>query len=217
MNYSNKKNKLVYPAADRNKEPILNVLKTYLPTYFNLGEPLMCLEVSSGSGQHISHFAPNFPKITFVPSEFETDLLNSISGYAEECITKNIKAPLLIDITKDLGVHEIKKESVDIIYNANMMHISPYECTIGLFENAGKYLKANGIMITYGPYGINGIITPESNVNFDKSLRAQDPRWGIRDLSQLTSLGDKNDLFLDNIVDMPANNKCLIWKKVVKK
>lgn len=95
-----------------------------------------------------------------------------------------------------------------------MMHISPYECTKGLFSNAGLYLKTNGIMITYGPYALDGVITPESNVSFDESLRSQNPQWGLRDIKDLTELAKENHLRLEEIIDMPSNNKCIVWKKV---
>ncbi|XP_076298462.1 methyltransferase-like 26 isoform X1 [Lasioglossum baleicum] len=202
--------KLVYPAADRNKDPILSVLQKYIQH----GPDQIFLEVSSGSGQHVAHFASYFPQITFCPSEYEPKLLHSISAYANEFA--NIKPPLRIDITKNFRNWDngsFKEASIDYIYNANMMHISPYECSIGLFENAGELLKDNGFLITYGPYAVDGKITPESNVNFDKSLKLQDPSWGLRDIKDLKILAEKNGIKLINIVDMPANNKTIIWKK----
>ncbi|XP_076751934.1 methyltransferase-like 26 [Xylocopa sonorina] len=202
--------KLVYPAADRNKGPILSVLQKYI----QYGTPQTFLEISSGSGQHIAHFAPHFPHITFYPSEYDPKLLNSIAAYTNEF--SNVKHPLKIDITTDFhiwGDGIFKEASIDYIYNANMMHISPYECSIGLFNNAGKLLKNNGILFTYGPYAIDGKITPESNVNFDKSLRSQDPNWGLRDINDLIELAKKNGIKIVDIIDMPANNKTIIWKK----
>ncbi|XP_034173225.2 methyltransferase-like 26 [Osmia lignaria lignaria] len=204
--------KLIYPAADRNKEPILSVFRQYIQP----GSDQIFLEIASGSGQHVAHFAPHFPHITFYPSECELRLLESIAIYANGFA--NIKHPLKIDITTDFHTWSngiFKKSSIDYIYNANMMHISPYECSIGLFENAGKLLKDNGFMFTYGPYAMDGKITPESNVNFNKSLKFQDPSWGLRDIKDLTELADKNGIKLINIVDMPANNKTIIWKKII--
>ncbi|XP_037968754.2 UPF0585 protein CG18661 [Plutella xylostella] len=206
--------KLVYPAASRNKEPILQVLKRFL---INDGDeanekPLL-VEIASGSGQHLFHFAPCFPEITFQPTEYDESLLGSITYYAENCPTKNILKPLHVDISNKLSKYGFKENSIDYIYNANMIHISPYECTIGLFENAGIYLKPDALMITYGPYGKDGIITPESNIEFNASLKARDPRWGIRDINDLVQLGEQNNLSLMDTVEMPANNKTLIWKK----
>ncbi|CAK9806507.1 UPF0585 protein CG18661 [Anthophora quadrimaculata] len=202
--------KLVYPAADRNKGPILSVLQKYIQQ----GPQQIFLEIASGSGQHIAHFAPHFPQLLFYPSEYEPRLLESIAAYANEFA--NIKHPLRIDVIKDFhtwGNGIFKEASIDYIYNANMMHISPYECSIGLFNNAGKLLKDNAILFTYGPYAINGNITPASNVNFDKSLRLQDSSWGLRDIKDLKDLAEKNGIKLIDIIDMPANNKTIIWKK----
>ncbi|XP_076645408.1 methyltransferase-like 26 isoform X1 [Halictus rubicundus] len=202
--------KLIYPAADRNKDPILSVLKKYVQH----GPDKIFLEVSSGSGQHVAHFAPHFPQITFYPSEYEPELLDSISAYANEFV--NIKPPLRVDITNNFRNWDngnFKEASIDYIYNANMMHISPYKCSIGLFENAGKLLKDNGLLITYGPYAVDGKITPKSNVNFDKSLKLLDPSLGLRDIKDLKRLAEENGIKLINIVDMPANNKTIIWKK----
>lgn len=202
--------KLVYPAADRNKNPILLILQKYIQS--SPGQ--IFLEISSGTGQHVAHFAPHFPEITFYPSEYDLKLIESITAYANGF--SNIKQPLHIDIKTDFHIWEnniFKEASIDYIYNANLIHISPYECSIGLFSNAGKLLKNNGILFTYGPYAIDGKITPESNINFDKSLRLQDPRWGLRDINDLKELAEKNRLKLINIYDMPANNKTIIWKK----
>ncbi|XP_012276466.1 methyltransferase-like 26 [Orussus abietinus] len=202
--------KLVYPAAERNKDPILSVLRQYIRP----GPDQKFLEISSGSGQHIAHFAPHFPQVTFYPSEYDRQLLGSIASYASEL--NNIEEPLRIDVTKDYqtwGNGVFKEKSFDYIYNANMIHISPFQCTIGLFENSGKLLKSDGILFTYGPYAVDGKITPDSNVKFDKSLRMQDHEWGLRDINDLKKLAKESGLQLLNAVDMPANNKTLIWKK----
>jgi len=202
--------KLVYPAADRNKDPILSVLKRYIQR----GTNQTLLEISSGSGQHVAHFAPHFPHVTFYPSEYEPRLLDSIAAYANEY--SNIKSPIRIDITTDFrqwGNGIFKPNSLEYIYNANMMHISPYPCTIGLFNNAGQLLKPNGLLITYGAYAFDGQITPQSNVNFNETLKSQDPSWGLRDVTDLKKLAEENGIQLIEIVDMPANNKTIIWKK----
>lgn len=176
-------------------------------------ESPLFLEVSSGSGQHLAHFAPYFPGVKFQPSEVDENLFGSITYYANNCPTKNIQKPILLDICNKLSYYGFMENSVDYLYNANMMHISPYECTVGLFENAGTYLKGDALMITYGPYSKDGVITPQSNIDFDASLRARDPSWGLRDIADLIKLGEENGLSLIDTIEMPSNNKTLIWKK----
>lgn len=176
-------------------------------------ESPLFLEVASGSGQHLAYFAPNFPHVKFQPTEVDENLLGSIFYYAQCCSTKNILPPKQVDICVKLSNYGFKDNSIDYIYNANMIHISPYESTIGLFENAGKYLKNDGLMITYGPYSKDGVITPESNVEFHASLKSRNPLWGIRDINDLVKLAEENNLSLIDTVEMPANNKTLVWKK----
>lgn len=205
--------KLIYPAADRNKDPILSVLLRYIQR----GPNQTFLEISSGSGQHIAHFAPHFPQVTFLPSEIEPNCLQSIAAHCHGL--GNVLPPVKIDITTDYqtwpGYGNIFQEkSFDYIYNANLIHISPFKCSEGLFRNAGHLLKSNGILFTYGPYGFDGQIFPESNVRFDHNLKSQNPEWGVRDLNDLKKLASHNGIQLTEIIDMPANNKTLIWKRI---
>ncbi|CAG9581457.1 unnamed protein product [Danaus chrysippus] len=207
--------KLISPSATRNQEPILQVLKRFLICDIDQVEdesPLF-LEISSGTGQHLAYFAPHFPGVKFQPSEYDVKVMKSISYYANNCPTKNIFQPLLIDIQNKLSNYGFEEDSIDYMFNANMIHISPFECTIGLFENAGTYLKPEALMITYGPYSKDGVLSPESNVAFNASLKARNPLWGIRDINDLIKLGNENNLSLIDTVEMPANNMTLIWKK----
>ncbi|XP_059050888.1 UPF0585 protein CG18661 [Achroia grisella] len=215
LNESIKGEKLIYPAATRNKEPILQVLKRFINCDTDKVEDLspLFLEIASGSGQHLFHFAPHFPGVKFQPSEIEENLFGSITYYAKTCPTKNMLNPILLDIRQKLNYYGIEHNSIDYMYSANMIHISPYECTIGLFENAGQYLKSDALMITYGPYSKDGVITPQSNIEFNASLKSRDPSWGIRDINDLIKLGEENSLCLIDTVEMPANNKTLVWKK----
>ncbi|KAK9306441.1 hypothetical protein QLX08_002941 [Tetragonisca angustula] len=150
---------LIYPAAERNKDPILSVLQQYIEQ----GADKIFLEIASGSGQHVAHFAQQFPQILFYPSEYESRLLESIAAHTNGLT--NVKRPLKIDITTDFHTWD-------------------------------------------------GKITPESNVNFHKSLKLQDSSWGLRDINDLKALAEKNGIKLINIIDMPANNKTIIWKKM---
>ncbi|XP_014220014.1 methyltransferase-like 26 [Copidosoma floridanum] len=202
--------KLIYPAANRNADPILGVISPYL----HQGN---FLEISSGSGQHVAHFAPHFPQVMFYPSEYENRLLESIEAHCHGL--SNVAKPVIIDITSDFrtwpGQGKIFREnSFDYIYNANLMHISPFACSVGLFRNAGHLLKTKAFLFTYGPYAFNGKLTPESNVRFDENLRTQNPEWGVRDIEDLKKLARENGIQLFESINMPANNKTLIWQKV---
>ncbi|XP_047528160.1 methyltransferase-like 26 [Vanessa atalanta] len=207
--------KLISPAASRNKDPILQVLKRFIICDIDQieDESPLFVEIASGTGQHVSHFAPHFPGVKFQPSDVDKNVFGSLSFYATNCPTKNILQPIMIDIQNKLSHYGFEENSIDYMYNANMIHISPYECTIGLFENAGHYLKPEALMITYGPYSKDGVITPQSNISFDASLRERNPLWGIRDINDLIKLGDENNLSLIDTIEMPANNMTLIWKK----
>ncbi|XP_065670826.1 diphthine methyltransferase homolog isoform X1 [Hydra vulgaris] len=197
-------NKLFYEATDCNKHPILEVLKEQLN---DKGE---ALEISSGSGQHVVYFAKNFPKWTWQPSEYDLRCLKSISEYIAESQLDNIFKPLLIDLnTCDLS--SLNENKFDLILCINMVHIAPLKCSESLFAVASTLLKSNGKLITYGPYSVNGLLTPESNVLFDLSLKSQNADWGVRDISYLEDLAKNNNLVLRSTVEMPCNNKCLIF------
>ncbi|XP_063977819.1 methyltransferase-like 26 isoform X2 [Diachasmimorpha longicaudata] len=203
--------KMIYPAADRNKDPILRVLKRLIRP----GADQTLLEIASGSGQHTAHFAPHFPQVTFYPSEFDANLLGSIIAHTQDF--NNVQEPLHIDVSTDSSSWPgflFKEKSLDYIYCANMIHISPLQCTIGLFKNSAVLLKPEGLLITYGPYAVDGKITPESNVNFDRSLKSQNPEWGLRDVRDLEKLALENNIKLIEMVNMPANNMTLAWKKM---
>ena len=97
--------------------------------------------------------------------------------------------------------------------NVNLIHISPFKCTEGLFYNAGQVLKIGGMLFTYGPYSFHGKISPESNVRFNIMLQSENPEWGLRDVDQLTTLARSSSLHLIEIIALPANNHCLVWEK----
>ncbi|XP_058447340.1 methyltransferase-like 26 [Malaya genurostris] len=211
--------KLSNPAGERNKNPILEVLKKFLDN----SEPgKKLLEISSGVGLHAAFIASHFPNINIQPSENDPVVFSSIDAYRQEANVKNLQSPIAIDISRPCtewdNDHQLNfqtsAESFDYMLNINMIHITPIECSKGLFWNAARLLKKGGLLITYGPYAVNGVISPESNVNFDASLRSRNPAWGIRDVTALEKLSTENGIELKQTFDLPANNKCLIWEKV---
>ncbi|KAI9533838.1 Methyltransferase-like 26 [Dissostichus eleginoides] len=197
-------------AAERNKEPILAVLQESV----NTGRHLQALEISSGTGQHVTHFAQSLRNIVWQPSEFDRQSLASIEAYRAHYQLPNVRPAIHLDASLPYQYWGgIPPESIDLVVNINMIHISPMACTEGLFKGAGAVLKPQGLLMTYGPYAVNGQIAPQSNIDFDYSLRQRNSEWGLRDISFLGSIAEKSGLFLEKVMDMPANNKCLLFRK----
>lgn len=201
------------PSADRNKDPILKILQKHLPGLDKKDQQLNCLEIASGTGQHVVHFAQHFPFITFQPSEQSLSSLPSIRAYIADSGLSNVLPPLVIDVTQPVDKWNLARQEYDLIININMIHISPWACTIALFSRAAQLLAPNGILVTYGPYAVNGVISPESNVAFDLSLRSRHSEWGLRDVEDLKKVGQDNGFQLEAVEEMPSNNKTLIWRK----
>ncbi|XP_052895515.1 methyltransferase-like 26 [Anopheles moucheti] len=208
--------KITYFPAERNKDPILNLLKRVLS---KTAPNLRLLEISSGVGVHAAYFAKEFPNITFQPSEFNMALFGSINAFRQG--VENVAHPIFIDVSQpcsewqnEANVNErCCANQFDCILNFNMLHGTSIACAKGLFHNASKLLKRGGLLIIYGPHAVDGILTPESNVRFDVLIRRENPEWGIRDTRDLCKMAIEKGLSLQELIDMPANNKCLIWKK----
>lgn len=173
-----------------------------------------------GCGLHVSYLSKHFPRAIFQPSEYEVNMFKSIKEYSKDC--SNVQEPIFVDISQDLDLWTSKFDNkllrnctntFDFILNINMIHITSFECSIGLFTNCSLLLKSKGFLFTYGPYSSNNVLTPESNVLFDKSLREQNSSWGIRDIQDLKALAENNSMELFQILDLPSNNKLLVWKK----
>jgi SAM-dependent methyltransferase len=146
-------NKLCWAAPERNKAPILEVLRRVLPGAGTL------LEVASGSGQHAAHFAAHLPSLSYLPSDIEPANLDSIRAWVQSSGLPNLHEPRLLDVCQpDWGVG-----IVDAIFNANMLHIAPWACAVALFEGAARHLVPGGVLVSYGPYRIHGQHTAPSN------------------------------------------------------
>ena len=180
--------------------------------------------LGSCSGQHLAHFARNFSGIEFQPSDVGTSYFDSINAFRlglgvepPEKPLGNVYEPIVLDLTWPTSKWPIAANSYDIIYCSNVVHISPWPCSIGLFAGAKHCLKhSNGILVMYGPFATDGSLEPQSNRDFDQSLRQRNPEWGIRDISDLKKLAQQNGLILDRTYDMPANNKILLFKFFLK-
>jgi SAM-dependent methyltransferase len=191
------------PAADRNRTPILDVLRPLLP------DDTLVLEIASGSGQHVTHFAAALPRVTFQPTDADPSAVASIEAYRAEAGLPNVLPPLRLDASS-LSWPVLRADAIVCI---NMIHISPFACTEGLFAGANRVLPPGGLLYLYGPYRFSGSFTAPSNEAFDESLRAQNPTWGVRDLDDLVWLGNEVGLDHEATIPMPANNHSLIFRK----
>lgn len=191
------------PATQRNREPIAKVLETELPASGTV------LEIASGSGEHALYFAERFAHVTWVPSDRESDALASIAAYREESELPNLAAPL--ELSADQPDWPI--DHADAIFCANMIHISPWSATNGLLAGAGKVLSEGAPLILYGPFVEEGRETAPSNLDFDRSLKARDPEWGLRSLQVVAALAEKAGLLRSARYEMPANNLIVVFRR----
>jgi SAM-dependent methyltransferase len=191
------------PATLRNRDAIVEVLGRHLP------ERGLVLELASGSGEHILHFARRFPGLDWQPSDPDVAALRSIAAWSAEATLANVCPPVQIDASKA----DWPATQADAILCINMIHISPWAATLGLLAGAGRLLGAGGLLYTYGPYLRDGVETSPSNRAFDASLRAQNPDWGIRHVDAVAQAAAAAGLSLIEIVEMPANNLSLIFRR----
>ena len=191
------------PATERNREPILAILRDVLPASGTV------LEVASGTGEHAVHFARALPGLVFQPSDPDLDALASIRAWAETAKLNNIRPPLLLDAS----AADWPIAAADAILCINMVHISPWEATVGLLRQGSKLLPVGGPLILYGPYFQQGVETAPSNLAFDESLRARDSRWGLRQLEEVATLAKGVGLHLETVHSMPANNLTVVLRK----
>lgn len=191
------------PAAARNRDPILAVLRRVLPPRG------LVLEIASGTGEHIAHFAGALPALEFQPSDRDAIMFSSMVAHAVAAAVENVLPPLPLDVTAPTWpiVH------ADAVLCINMIHISPWRASEGLMAGARRILPVGGVLYLYGPYMVDGRHTAESNAAFDAALRAQDPEWGVRDLAEVTALAAQQDFALTETVAMPANNISAVFRR----
>ncbi|MEV5024048.1 DUF938 domain-containing protein [Sphingobium sp. LMA1-1-1.1] len=190
------------PATERNRDAILAVLRDELPSSG------LVLEVASGSGQHVVHFAAALPALDWQPSDPDPAALVSIESWRQEVGLPNVRPPLRLDASADWPV-----ERADAILCVNMVHISPWEATLGLMKGAGAVLPPGGLLYLYGPYLRENVETAPSNLAFDASLKARDPQWGLRRVEDVIAAAEGEGLVLRRLLEMPANNLSLIFRR----
>lgn len=196
------RHKQVAPAAERNAEPIRQVLARVLPARG------LVLEIASGTGQHAVHMARAFPQVRWQPSDPDPFGLESIAAWRDEAGLDNLLAPIVLDVTRDPW----PVAAADAVVCINMIHIAPWDAALALFRGAGRILPAGGLLYLYGPYRFHGAFTAPSNAAFDASLRARDPAWGVRDLDDIEPAAAAAGLHLEETVAMPANNHSLLFR-----
>ena len=171
----------------------------------------MLLEIASGTGQHAAAFSKKIKGYTWQPSEVSEATFPSIRAWGKDAGGK-VLSPVLIDCQKKFEDWNVSANSFDGILCVNMVHISPWAATRGLFAGASKALKKGGQMFLYGPFKINGKPTTESNAAFDMSLRSRNPAWGLRDVADMDAEAEKQGLCRKTEpIPMPANNFMLIY------
>ncbi len=192
------------PATARNRGPILQVLKSRLPTRG------LVLEIAAGAGEHAVHCAAAFPSLRWRPTDPDPEALESIEAWRRHAGLPNLLPSLRLDAS-DPGAWPV--DLADAMVNINMTHISPWAATAGLMTGAGRLLPRGGVLFLYGPYIEPDIETAPSNLAFDLSLKACNPAWGLRRLDAVTALATKHGLELSERIAMPANNLSLIFRK----
>ncbi|WP_066272464.1 DUF938 domain-containing protein [Hydrogenophaga palleronii] len=191
------------PAAERNKHPILDILRRVLPAQGRL------LEIASGTGQHAAWFATALPGWQWQPSEAQAHSAPVIAAWAAEAGAHNVLPALTLDVLATPW--PLPDTRYDAIYCANLLHIAPWPVCAALMEGAARHLTPDGLLITYGPYLEDGVPTSPGNQSFDASLRAQDPGWGLRRREDVAQVAQSAGLVQRERHAMPANNLLLVW------
>ena len=190
------------PSAARNRGPILDVLQRHLPQRGTV------LEVASGSGEHIVHFAgASGSDLVFQPSDLDTDARASIDAWVTSLGLRNVLPALPLDAAS--APWPIAR--ADAVFCINMIHIAPWAAAVGLVRGAARVLSAGGVLYLYGPYRRGGEHTASSNAAFDADLRARNAAWGVRDLEDVAALARDNGFSAPAIEAMPANNLSLVF------
>lgn len=192
------------PAAARNRNPILAVLRAVLPPAGTV------LEIASGSGEHSVHFARALPDLVFQPSDPNPEARLSIAAWAAESGLANLRPPLALDAASPSW----PVTAADAVLCINMIHISPWASTEGLMRGAASILPPGGPLYLYGPYRRAGVATAPSNEAFDRDLRGRDPAWGLRELEAVAALAAAAGFSGPAVTEMPANNLSVVFRRI---
>jgi hypothetical protein len=191
------------PAAARNREPILVVLRRVLPPSG------LVLEISAGTGEHAVFFAGALPAHTWQPTDADQRSLLSIAAHRAAAELDNLMPPMTLDVTWP----QWPLARADAVVCINLIHIAPWAACQGLIAGAARTLPPGGVFYLYGPYKEGGEHTAESNRRFDLDLRLQDLSWGVRNLEDVVALAQEHGLVHIETIAMPANNRSLVFVK----
>jgi SAM-dependent methyltransferase len=201
--------KQVAPAAERNKGPIIEVLQRLAG-----GDAVRMLEVASGTGQHAAHFVSQLPAVSVQPTDFAPDALASIAAYRAEAGEGRLLEPRRLDMLDRSSWEWVEEgRAFDLVFCANMIHISPPATTPALLEVSARALRAGGLLVLYGPFNVGGAFTSPGNEAFDAKLKAMNASYGLKDVADVSALAEGAGLHLREVVEMPANNKTLVFVK----
>lgn len=190
------------PACERNREPILAVLRECFADRRDV------LEVGSGTGQHAVHFAAAMPWLSWQCSD-RAEHLAGIRLWLDEAGLPNTPAPIELDVSGAWA-----RRRFDAVFSANTLHIMGWPEVQRFFEGVDAVLATDGVLAAYGPFNYGGEYTSDSNREFDAWLKARDPRSGIRDFEAVDALAREIGLTLMDDVAMPANNRTLVWRRL---
>ena len=190
------------PSTARNREAILAVLQRVLPREARV------LEIASGTGEHAAFFAAAEPGWRWQPSDPDAEARASIAAWCKDL--PNVAPPAEIDVREAAWAVD---GPCDAIVAINMIHISPWEATLGLMAGAARLLRAGGMLYTYGAYKRGGEHTSPSNAAFEHWLQARDPAFGVRDIADVETAASAQGLRLREIIEMPANNFSLVFER----
>jgi hypothetical protein len=198
--------RLYAPAATRNRQPIYEVLRSQLP------DRGLILEIASGSGEHVVFLAErSAPELVFQPSDPDATARASIDAWTRKSQLANVRPAIELDAasaTWPIG-------HADVVLCINMIHIAPWEATLGLMAGAARIMPTHGMLYLYGPFRRDGAHTAPSNAAFDRDLRNRNAAWGVRDLEAVANVAEARGFAPPLVQDMPANNLSVIFRRAV--